>query len=192
MNARNARKTAMTIANPFTFSHITWRGDCCAKGRALPARPFCTSFDTELPPDQSLRCLLTSFVMSNIDTCFFPLNTAFRLSSALIMRRSLGSCRLFFLMYTHSFLVISVRGIGLLPTTAASSGEGVIAFMKAAFGLRAAAFFLAGAFLAGAFLAAAFLAGAFFADDFLAVLFFFAGIQSPVSAEIPDGEQAIS
>src|SRR6185437_12888378 len=182
MNARNARKTAMTIANPFTFSHITWRGDCCAKGRALPARPFCTSFDTELPPDQSLRCLLTSFVMSNIDTCFFPLNTAFRLSSALIMRRSLGSCRLFFLMYTHSFLVISVRGIG---------------FMNAAFGLRAAAFFLAGAFLAaaflaGAFLAAAFLAGAFFADDFLAVLFFFAGIQSPVSAEIPDGEQAIS
>src|SRR5665213_2084605 len=125
--------------------------------------------------------------MSNIDTCFFPLNTALRLSSALIMRRSLGSCRLFFLIYTHSFLVISVRGIGLLPTTAASSGEGVIAFMNAAFGLRAAAF-LAGAFLAAAFFGAAFFAGAFF----LAELFFFAGIQSPVSAEIPDGEQAIA
>src|SRR5665213_1337562 len=120
--------------------------------------------------------------MSNIDTCFFPLNTALRLSSALIMRRSLGSCRLFFLIYTHSFLVISVRGICLLPTTAASSGEGVIAFMNAAFGLRATDF------LAGAFFGAAFFAGAFF----LAELFFFAGIQSPVSAEIPDGEQAIA
>jgi hypothetical protein len=75
-------------------------------------------------------------------------------------------------------LVTSVRGIGLLPMTAASSGLTFIAFMNAAFGFRfAAAFFtafLAGAFFA-TFLAAAFLAGAFFAaffTAFFAVVFF--------------------
>jgi hypothetical protein len=65
--------------------------------------------------------------------------------------------------------------------------------MNAAFGLRAAFFFagafFAAAFFAGAFFAAAYFGAAFLADDFLAVLFFFAGIQSPVSAEIPDGSK---
>src|SRR5574340_1194666 len=49
----------------------------------------------------------------------------------------------------------------MLPTTAASTDEGVIAFMNAAFGLRFAAFFAA-AFFAAGFLAAVFFA-AFFA-----------------------------
>src|SRR5215831_1839973 len=40
-------------------------------------------------------------------------------------------------MYAQSFLVTSVRGIGLLPTTSASDALGVIGFMNAAFGLRA-------------------------------------------------------
>src|SRR5579859_4316133 len=39
-------------------------------------------------------------------------------------------------MYAQSFLVTSVRGIGLLPTTSASDALGVIGFMNAAFGLR--------------------------------------------------------
>src|SRR5262249_21344287 len=38
----------------------------------------------------------------------------------------------------HSFLTTSVRGSGRSPTTSASTGDGVIAFMKAAFGLRLA------------------------------------------------------
>jgi hypothetical protein len=68
-----------------------------------------------------------------------------------------------------------VRGTGRSPMIAASAPLGVIAFMKAAFGVRflAGAFaFLAGAaffaaFLAGAArLTAAFLAGAFFAAFF--------------------------
>ncbi len=69
-------------------------------------------------------------------------------------------------MYSHTFLVTSVRGIGVEPITAASVGEGVIAFMNAALGVR----FLAGAaFFAGA---AAFLAGAAF---FAGAAAFFAG-----------------
>jgi hypothetical protein len=68
-----------------------------------------------------------------------------------------------------------VRGIGLLPMTAASSALGFIAFMNAGFGFRFAAF-LAGAFVAaffaGAFFAAAFFAGAFFAAAFFAGAFF--------------------
>jgi hypothetical protein len=77
--------------------------------------------------------------------------------------------------------VTSVRGSGMLPTTAANMADGVIAFMNAAFGLRLApvffAFFLGAAFFAGAFFAdffaAGFLAGflaAFFADFFAAFL----------------------
>ena len=56
-------------------------------------------------------------------------------------------------MYTHSLLMISVRGRGLAPTTAARAGLGVRGFMKAALGVR---FFSAGAsvLVAGAFFAA--------------------------------------
>src|SRR5687767_619748 len=39
-------------------------------------------------------------------------------------------------MYCHSFLVTSVRGIGLLPTTAESMPSGCTGLMNAAFGLR--------------------------------------------------------
>ncbi len=70
-------------------------------------------------------------------------------------------------MYPHSLLVTSVRGIGLLPITAASVELMFIGFMKAAFGLRLAAGFFA---FAG-FLAAAFFIG-FLAADFLAAGFF--------------------
>ena len=37
-------------------------------------------------------------------------------------------------MYCHSFLVTSVRGIGLLPTTRASLASGCTGFMNAALG----------------------------------------------------------
>jgi predicted phage tail protein len=67
-----------------------------------------------------------------------------------------------------------VRGNGLLPTTAASVDDGVIAFMNAALGLRFAAGFLA-AFFGAAFFAGAFFAAGFFAADFFAAGFFAAG-----------------
>src|SRR6187431_1974701 len=108
--------------------------------------------------------------------------TAFSFASALIIVFLTLSCRPFFLMYSHTFFVTSVRGSGLSPMTAASAGLGVIAFMKAALGVRffAGAFFaaaflagaalLAAAFFAGAaFLATVFLAGAFFVGAFFAV-----------------------
>src|SRR5207302_8945651 len=93
-------------------------------------------------------------------------------------------------MYAHSFLVTSVRGRGALPITAASDALGVMAFIKAALGLRLTpdAFFLGAAFFAGFFAAAflavffaAFLFVAFFSDFFAAVLavFFFAAILFP-------------
>jgi len=44
------------------------------------------------------RCALTSLVISNIETCFLPLNTALSLSSALMLRLFALSCSLFFLM----------------------------------------------------------------------------------------------
>lgn len=47
-------------------------------------------------------------------------------------------------MYAQSFLVTSVRGIELLPITAASVELGVIGFMKEGFGLRPLFFFFAG------------------------------------------------
>src|SRR5688572_10131371 len=65
-----------------------------------------------------LRCLLTSLVISNIETCFLPPNTSFSFSSALMLRRFLLSWSPFFLMYIQIFLVTSVRGIGLFPITA--------------------------------------------------------------------------
>src|SRR3970282_385733 len=74
--------------------------------------------------------------MSNIDTCDLPPNTARSLSSALIMRLFILSCRPLRLMYAHSFLVTSVRGMEPLPITAASVELVLIGFMNAAFGLR--------------------------------------------------------
>ena len=49
-------------------------------------------------PTLQLRCLLTSLVISNIETCFLPPKTTFSLSSALIIRLSLASWRLFLRM----------------------------------------------------------------------------------------------
>src|SRR6185369_14538922 len=128
-------------------------------GRHPPARLV-------LSPRVYLRCLETSLVISNIETCFLPPKTSLSLSSALIMRRLVLSCRLFFLMYPQSLLVTSVRGIGLVPTTAASVELGIIGFMNAALGFR-----LAPDFFGAAFLAALFFIG-FFAADFLAAGFF--------------------
>jgi hypothetical protein len=109
------------------------------------------------------RCLLTSLVISNIDTCFLPPNTPTRLASALIMRLFLASCSLFFLMYTHSFFVTSVRGSGFDPTTMASAALGIIGFMNAALGFRLAPDFFA----------------VFFAVAFFVVFFFVAILMVP-------------
>jgi hypothetical protein len=61
-----------------------------------------------------------------------------------------ASCNLFALMYSHTFFVTSVRGSGVLPITAANSGEGVRGLLKpvpvAAF--TPDAFFAAGDFFA--------------------------------------------
>src|SRR3954470_17051905 len=122
------------------------------------------------------RCLLTSLVISNIETLDLPPNTGFRFSSALIWRRFLASWRPFRLMYAQSFFVTSVRGSGAVPTTVPSCALGVIGFMNAAFGTRLAPLFFAvffvAAFLAPPFFAADFFAGAFFADAFFAAPFF--------------------
>src|SRR4051812_24381098 len=75
-------------------------------------------------------------------------------------------------MYAQSFLVTSVRGIGVGPTPGASCELGVMAFMNAAFGVRLAPDRLAVFFLApdfADFLAPPFFAEPFFAEDFLAL-----------------------
>src|SRR5258706_2847414 len=131
-----------------------------------PARGSCTPASRRV--EGYFRCLDTSLVISNIETWRLPPKTSRSLSSASIIRRLTLFWRLFFLMYPHSLLVTSVRGIGLLPTTAASVELGVIGFMKAAFGLRFAAGFFA---LAARLLAAAFFIG-FFAAGFFAAGFF--------------------
>src|SRR5450830_611472 len=112
-----------------------------------------------------------SLVISNMDTCFLPPKTAFSLSSALMLRLFSASCRLCFLMYSHTFLVTSVRGIAAAPMTAANVGEIVIGFMNAAFGLAAASFLGAAAALAatGFFAAAAGFAAVLAAGFFGAV-----------------------
>src|ERR1700737_102899 len=67
-----------------------------AEGTGRPAaRPFAPEGDAR---DRYLRCLLTSFVISNIETWLLPPNTGFRFSSALIWRRFLASWRPFRLM----------------------------------------------------------------------------------------------
>src|SRR5437762_849309 len=85
---------------------------------------------------RQLRCLLTILVMSNMETWLFPPKTGRSLSSALMARRFLASCSPFRLMYCQSFLVTSVRGIGVEPTTAESCALGCIGFMNAALGTR--------------------------------------------------------
>src|SRR6476620_3376711 len=107
--------------------------------------------------------------MSNMVTWDLPPKTGRSLSSALMARRFFASCSPFRLMYAHSFLVSSVRGIGELPTTAESALSGCTGRMKAALGVRFLPDFFA-AFLAGR--RAAFLAD--FLADFLA--FFLAAI----------------
>jgi hypothetical protein len=87
--------------------------------------------------------LFTSFVISNMFTVDLPPNTGFSVSSDLIIRLFFASCSLFFLMYAHSRLVTSVRGIGFVPTTAPSVSLGCTGRMKAAFGFRLLAAFFA-------------------------------------------------
>src|SRR5262245_14234801 len=81
--------------------------------------------------------------MSNMVTWLLPPNTGRSLSSALMARRFLESCRPFRLMYAQIFLVTSVRGMALWPTTAPNAESGCIGFMKAALGVRFLPDFLA-------------------------------------------------
>src|SRR5690606_5798109 len=121
--------------------------------------------------------------MSNIET-WSRLKMGRRFSSALIMRRFFLSCRPFRLMYAQSFLVTSVRGMGLLPITSESAALGCMAFMNAAFGFRLAPDFFA-AFLVDFF--AAFRAG------FLAVLLdFFAAFFLAAIVVLPEWVRAVS
>src|SRR5260370_3414020 len=59
-----------------------------------------------------------------------PPKTGLSLSSARMLRLSLGSWSLCLRMYSQIFLVTSVRGRGSLPTTAASAASGCMGFMK--------------------------------------------------------------
>jgi hypothetical protein len=94
--------------------------------------------------DGYFRCLFTSFVISNMLTADFPPKTGFSVASALIIRLFVESWSLFFLMYAQRRLVISVRGLGLEPTTSASTGLGDTGRMNAAL---AVLFLFAGAFV---------------------------------------------
>src|SRR5690242_12569525 len=82
------------------------------------------------------RCLLTSLVISNNDTRPLPPKTGLSFSSELIIRWLFLSCKPLRLMYAQIFLVTSVRGMPLEPTTAASGPSGVIGFINAALGFR--------------------------------------------------------
>src|SRR5512135_1338407 len=119
--------------------------------------------------------------MSNIETCFFPPNTARRLASALMFLLFTVSWSLFFLIYSHNFLVISVLGSGLLPTTLASASLGFMAFINAGLGVLFffTTFFGAAAFLAGFFATVfltTFFAATVFLTGFLDVVFPFTAI----------------
>jgi hypothetical protein len=57
-------------------------------------------------------------------------------SSALMARRFFESCNPFRLMYAQSLLMTWVRGMGLLPITAASFALGCNGLMNAGFGAR--------------------------------------------------------
>src|SRR5208337_1378206 len=80
------------------------------------------------------RCPFTSLVISNIETTFLPSNTANSLSSARMLRFSLGSWSSCLRMYSQSFLVSSVRGSGSLPTTAPSAASGCTGLLRAFLG----------------------------------------------------------
>src|SRR5690606_38339002 len=107
-----------------------------AHKKTLPLIVQRFSFGAGISRGAYFRWPLTNLVSSNIDTCSLP-NKGRSLSSALILRRFLGSCRSCFLMYSQIFLVTSVRGSGSEPITAARVALGVRGFMKAALGLRA-------------------------------------------------------
>src|ERR671932_793999 len=81
------------------------------------------------------RCWKRCLFISNMVTRSFP-NTAFSLPSATISRLFSGFWRLCFLMYSQTLLTVSGRDRGLEPTTAASSLDGCIGFIKAGFALR--------------------------------------------------------
>src|SRR5512144_427292 len=136
----------------------------------------------QTPRTGYFRCLLTYLVSSNIEAWALP-NSAFSLSSALIMRRFTASCSFFFLMYAQILLVTSVRGIGVEPMIAASGPLGISGRMNAAFGLRLT---LALTAFFATFFAAAFFAGAFFA----AFAFFVAIDSSPRRVQVPQRQRS--
>src|ERR671932_2492210 len=81
------------------------------------------------------RCWKRCLFISNMVTRSFP-NTAFSLPSATISRLFSGFWRLCFLMYSQTLLTASGRDRGLEPTTAASSLDGCMGFMRAGLALR--------------------------------------------------------
>ena len=87
MNVRRKMKNRRALKSALKFSQNRRSPLRCEKGRAFWARPF-----VDATAKFYFRCLLTSRVISNMETCFAPLNTGRRLSSALIMRRFLESC----------------------------------------------------------------------------------------------------
>jgi hypothetical protein len=103
-------------------------------------------------------------------TWLLPPNSGRSFSSALMARRFFESCNPFRLMYAQSLLMTWVRGMGLLPITAASFALGCKGLMNAGFGAR----FLPEGFLArlAAFFRAAGRLADFFADFFLPAVFF--------------------
>ena len=81
-----------------TINERTANGFDCGSIGLRPANAGPARCDPASRVDDYLRCLLTSFVISNMFTAALPPNTVFRGASALIMRLFLASWRPFFLM----------------------------------------------------------------------------------------------
>jgi len=73
-----------------TVGPACWTTGLSGKGD-YPGAPCPARRDSK---ESYFRCLLTSLVISNIETCFLPPNTGLSFSSALIMRLFLLSCSL--------------------------------------------------------------------------------------------------
>src|SRR5208282_6182479 len=93
--------------------------------------------DPKVPIDKTVGAMSELVHAGNCQglTCFLPLNTAFKASSALMRIFFLASCSPFLRMQDQSFFVNSVLGMGLSPTIWASFSSGWTGFMKAAWGV---------------------------------------------------------
>src|SRR5690606_15300268 len=115
----------------FQVSEIK-RPDDKTGGTTCAVPPVRMTLLGQLAQPVQLRCFETAAVILNIEIWSPPI-TAPSLSSGLIMRLSLESCRLLALMCSHTLEVTCARVIGPLPTTLSSSGDRFTGLFSALF-----------------------------------------------------------